>query len=206
MEELTKLRDQGSKAIRYMKAMNYKVRALNIIYFEGLNANDMATPNNDQVNQWNDVRSVISNDGKVFLCCAATTEPGWYYRKNRMNKDGAAQLAFGQHLDCWRFGQHFQQDALVQCGSLPVYRDNNEDGSRAGDLIFTGDYFAINQHTTADYAKPYTPDAVGRWSAGCLVGQYSNTHYNTFLPICRSMNVSTFDTTLINGSAFTKFQ
>jgi hypothetical protein len=204
--ELKELRSQGDKTIRYMKSLDYKVRALNIIYFEGLNADDMATPNNDRIDQWNDVRSIIGNDGRVYLSSAATTEPGWYYRKQRMNKDGAAQLAFGQHLDCWRFGKHFQQDALVQCGSLPVYRDNNEDGSRAGDLVYTGDYFAINQHTTADYPRNYAPDAVGRWSAGCLVGQHSTTHYNLFLPICRSMGLATFDTTLFDGSAFAKFQ
>jgi hypothetical protein len=205
-QELTELRTQGDKAIRYMKSLGYKIRALNIVYFEGLDADDLATPNSDRIDQWNDVRSVIGNDGKVYLSSAATTEPGWHYRKNRMNNDGAAQLAFGQHLDCWRFGKHFKQDALVQCGSLPVYRDNNEDGSRAGDKVYTGDYFAINQHTTSDYPKDYAPDTVGRWSAGCLVGQYSGTHYNLFMPICRSMGLKTFDTTLIDGSAFTKFQ
>lgn len=189
-----------------MKSRGYKIRALNIVYFEGLNADDMATPNDDRIDHWNDVRSIIGNDGKVYLSSAATTEPGWHYRKNRMNSGGAAQVAFGQYLDCWRFGKHFKQDALVQCGSILVYRDNNEDGSRAGDAVYTGDYFAINQHTTADYAKPYVPDTVGRWSAGCLVGQYSETHYNSFMPICRSMGLATFDTTLVDGSLFAKFQ
>jgi hypothetical protein len=203
--ELAELRPQGEKAIRYMKSLGYKIRALNIVYFEGLNASDLATVNNDRVDQWNDVRSIIGNDCKVYLSSAATTEPGWYYRKNRMNKDGAAQVAFGQYLDCWKLGDHFQQDALVQCGKLKVYRDNNEDGSRKGDLVFAGSDFGINQHTTADYAKAYAPDTVFRWSAGCWVGQYSETHYNSFMPICRSMGLATFDSALIDGSLFGKF-
>ena len=205
-QELVELRPQGDKAIRMMKSLGYKIRALNIIYFEGLNASDLATPNSDRIDQWNDVRSIIGNDGKVHLSSAATTEPGWYYRHNRMNKDGAAQLAFGQYLDCWKLGDHFNQDALVQCGQLTVYRDNNEDGSRKGDKVFAGANFGINQHTTADYAKDYVPDTVFKWSAGCLVGQYSSTHYNLFMPICRSMGLKTFDTTLFDGSAFASFQ
>jgi hypothetical protein len=204
--ELKELKSQGDKAIRYMKSLDYKIRALNIVYFEGLNAGDLSTVNSDRIDQWNDVRSIIGNDGRVYLSSAATTEPGWYYRQNRMNSGGAAQVAFGQYLNCWRLGKHFQQDALVQCGSILVYRDNNEDGSRKGDPTETGDYFAINQHTTGNKPGVYVPDTVGGWSAGCLVGQYSETHYNSFLPICRSMGLKTFDTTLLDGSAFAKFQ
>ncbi len=200
MQELIELRSQGEKAIRYMNSLNYRIRALNIIYFEGLDADDMATVNSDRIDYWNDIRAVISDQGQVYLSAAATTEPGWFYRQNRINSDGAAQLEFGQYLDCWEFGDHHGQDALVQCGILTVRRDGNEDGSRSGDELFKGASFGLNQHTTN-----YPPDTVGRWSAGCLVGKYPATHAK-FMTLCRRMGLPTFDTTLIDGSLFAKFQ
>jgi hypothetical protein len=193
---LPELKPYGVKAISFMKAYGYKVRALNIIYFEGINT-DLDTVNSDRIDGWNDVRSIISNTGDVLLACAATTEPGWYYRYNPMNDGGAAQLAFGQHLDAWQIGKHYNQDALVQCGSLKVFRDKNADGSRKGDAIEVGCDFGLNQHTTNN-----APDNVGRWSAGCLVGKYPSTHNEKFMPICRAMGLETFDSTLIDGSVF----
>jgi hypothetical protein len=204
-KELPELRNQGKKAIRYMVAKGYKVRALNIIYFEGLNATDW-TENKDRIDEWNDIRAVVGNDGTVYMSATATTEPGWYYRQNRMNPAGAAQIAFGQYLDCWRFGKHFAQDALVQCSVITVFRDNNEDGSRQGDKVYSGDYFAVNQHTTGNDAGAGSPTTVGRWSAGCLVGKVASTHYNIFLPLCRAMGLKTFDTTVVDGSDFSRFK
>lgn len=198
--QLKDLKEQGSKAIRYMRSKGYKVRALNVIYFEGLNADDLRTPNGDTIDYWNDIRSIISDQGDVYLCASATTEPGWYYRLNRMNSDGAAQLAFGQYLDCWRIGDHNGQDALVQCDCLTVFRDDNEDGSRKGDACLAGVDFGINQHTTSN-----APDRIGRWSAGCLVGKYPTTHA-VFMELNRSMGLKTFDTTLIDGSDFARFR
>lgn len=183
-----------------MKSLGYKIRALNIVYFEGLNAEDMATPNEDRIDSWNDVRSIVGNDGRVYLCATATTEPGWYYRQNRMNPGGAAQVAFDQYLDCWEIGDHHGQDALVQCGCLTIFRDDNEDGSRKGDACLAGVDFGINQHTTSN-----APDKIGRWSAGCLVGKYPASHAK-FMSICRSMGLETFDSTLIDGSMFSSYR
>lgn len=191
---------QGTKAITYMRAKGFKVRALNIVYFEGINT-DLKTLNDDKLNQWNDVRTIISDKGDVLMAASATTEPGDYYTYNRMNPAGAARIAFGQYLECWCLGRHFKQEALVQCGNIKVHRDANEDGSRKGDAEDTGDDFGVNQHTTGDQ----NPSTVGRWSAGCLVGAYANTHYNLFLPICKAMGLTKFDTTIIDGSLFTSF-
>ena len=196
---MTELNLQGKKAIAYMKAKGYKIRALNIVYFEGIDP-DLQTINSDRIDHWNDVRSIISDKGDVLLACAATTEPGWYYRLNRLNSDGAAQLAFGQYLECWQIGDHKGQNALVQCGNLRLHRDKNEDGSRKGDPIDVGNDFGVNQHTTAN-----APDLVGRWSAGCLVGKYPTTHNDQFMPICRAMGLKKFDSTLIDGSDFALF-
>ena len=201
---LTELADRGQKAIDYMQSKNYKIRALNIVYFEGIDP-DLVTVNSDKIDQWNDIRSIITNTGDVLLCCIATTEPGWYYRINPMNPGGAAQLAFGQYKDAWQIGNHKGQDALIQCGTLKVYRDKNEDGSRKGDALEVGDDFGLDQHTTARSDSSYAPDTVGRWSAGCLVGKYSTTHYDKFMPIVKSMGLKTFDTTLIDSSDFAQF-
>jgi hypothetical protein len=188
-----------------MVSKGYKVRALNIVYFEGIDT-DLATINQDRIDGWNDVRAIITNKGDVLMSSAATTEPGWHYRQNRMNPLGAAQIAFGQYLDCWQLGKHHAQDALVQCGTIKVYRDANEDGSRAGDIMYAGADYSINQHTTGNNNAAGVPSNVGRWSAGCLVGQYASTHYNTFLPICRSMGLDTFDTTVFPGDQFVRWQ
>jgi hypothetical protein len=193
---LPELKAQGQKTIAYMKAKGYKIRALNIVYFEGINC-DLTTVNSDKIDVWNDARAIVSNTGDVLLCCTATTEPGWYYREHPMNDGGAAQLAFGQYLDAWEIGNHRGQIALVQCGDLKVYRDKNEDGSRKGDALDVGSDFGLDQHTTSN-----APDNVGRWSAGCLVGKYPDTHNEKFMPICRAMGVDTFDSTLIDGSNF----
>jgi hypothetical protein len=194
-QSIPALKHAGLKTLAYMQSKGARIRALNIVYFEGIDP-DLATVNSDRVDYWNDVRSVITDDGDVIMSSIATTEPGWYYRLNRLNTNGAAQLAFGQYLDAWEIGNHRGQDALVQCGDLKVLRDDNQDGSRSGDEIFVGADYGLNQHTTSN-----APDLVGRWSAGCLVGKYPATH-TKFMGICRSMGLKTFDTTLIDGSKF----
>jgi hypothetical protein len=196
---LTELNIQGKKAIEYMKSKGYKISPLNIVYFEGLDADDMKTVNDDRIDYWNDIRSIISNTGDVFMSATATTEPGWFYRLNRLNPAGAAQLAFGQYLDAWELGKYYQQEALLQCGVLKVYRDGNEDGIRTGDPVDVSDDFGLVQSTTSN-----EPETIGRWSSGSLVGKYPSTHAK-FMDICRSMNRTTFDTTLIDGSEFAKF-
>jgi hypothetical protein len=197
-EPIKELKQQGIKTLQYMQFKEYKIRAWNIVYFEGIDP-DLKTLNNDRIDYWNDVRAVVTDEGNVLMAATATTEPGWYYRLNRMNTNGAAQLQFGQYLEAWQIGKHYSQDALVQCGNLTVCRDNNQDGFRTGDKEFIGSDYGLNQHTTSG-----PTNTVGRWSAGCLVGKYPATHA-TFMGICRSMGVRRFDTTLIDGTKFSQF-
>lgn len=193
------MRDRGRLILEYMQAKGYSIRAWNIVYLEGIDT-DLKTLNSDRVDGWNDVRVVVTDDGDVLMSAQATTEPGWYYRKNRMNPKGAAQVAFGQYLECWQIGRHYTQDALVQCGNITVFRDSNEDGKRTGDPIEVGDWFGINQHTTSN-----APNTVGLWSAGCLVGRFPSTH-TRFMAICRAMGRRRFDSTLIAGDDFISFE
>jgi hypothetical protein len=194
--ELTELRTQGQNIIKYMKLQGMKISALNIVYLEGLEADDLKTLNNDRIDYWNDVRTVIGDDGRVFMSAIATTEAGWYYRQNRLNPAGCAQLAFGQYLEAWAIGDHKGQVALVQRLPLLVYRDDNEDGSRSGDRLTNEADMGLNQHTTRN-----EPELVGGWSAACLVGKYKSTH-RRFMEICKGMGVEYFDTTLLDASKF----
>jgi hypothetical protein len=199
---LTELTTQGKKAIAYMKSNGYKISPLNIVYFEGLDADDMKTVNDDRIDYWNDVRSIISNAGDVLLSTPATTEPSRYVRLNRCVPNGAAQIAFGQYLDAWMIGTHgttYRHEALVQCGNITIYRDDNEDGIRTGDKIEVSSDTGLNQNTTSN-----APDTTSRWGHGNLVGKYPSSH-EKFMLICRSMNLETFDTTLIDGSDFANF-
>jgi hypothetical protein len=199
------LKPQGEKIIRYMKSKNYKIRALNIVYLEGIDS-DLTTLNKDRLNEWNDVRCIVSDKGDVLISHIATTEPGAYYTYNRMNPKGAFRIKFGQYLNAWKFGDHFGQRALVQCGNITGFRDDNEDGFRTGDKLDSGNYFGVNQHTTSKNKSMNTYNApVDRQSAGCLVGKIPSSHFKKFIPICESMGVSTFDTTIIDGSDFFKF-
>jgi hypothetical protein len=156
----------------------------NIIYIEGMNPD--GTLNEDQLNVWNDLRIVIEfkNDKpEIIGCWQATTEPGRYYVVNPINSNGAARIAFGQYR-AWQRGTHGNADpheALIQTGGpVTVHRDQNRDGSRAGDMVESG-FFGINQHWGGD-----SPESdIGRWSAGCQVGRTRQGH-REFMKIVKS--------------------
>ena len=195
----------GLKLIRYMKSKEWRIRPLNIVYLEDANA-DTWQPTQGKLDEWDDVRIVVSDKGEILLSCEATCECGAYYTYNRMNQGGAFRIDNDvQFLDAWKFGYHYKQLALVQCGKITGTRDNNEDGIRPGDPKVQGDDFCVNQHTTGDSPNAPAPDKVGLWSAGCMVGRWAKTHYNVFLPLCRQMGVDKFDTAIIPGDKFFKW-
>jgi hypothetical protein len=192
---IAELHEQGKKAIAYCKKKGYTIKDFNIIYFEGLNT-DLVTKNNDALDEWNDVRAVITSDGQVLMACSATCEPGRFYTDNPLNSNGAARLALGEHKDAWCFGYHHDQWALVQCGNVKIYRDKNQDGFRTGDAVFVGSSYGINQHTTKN---PTT--LIGKWSAGCCVGKFPETH-KEFMRMCKASGLGLFSAILIDGSDF----
>lgn len=204
MQSIRSLSTNGRRLIEYMKYKKYRIQPLNIVYIEDFDANDWI-PLSEKLDFFNDIRCVVSDQGDVFLSNWATTEPGRYYTENRLNSKGAFRIAIGQHIDAWRIGDHKGQLALVQVAPVTGFRDNNEDGLRIGDLQDRG-IFGINQHTTGINFN--SPDRIGRWSAGCLVGQNTNSHYNRFMPLCRQMIITNktpiFSTTIIDGSDFAK--
>jgi hypothetical protein len=172
--------DLAGRVVKYMIAKGYHIslrpNTFNIVYIEGVDPD--GTENEDKPNVFNDLRMVIKIDAsgipEIVGKWVATTEPGTFYTKkpNRLNPKGAARIQFGQYK-AWQVGAHKSQDpALIQAGTLTVCRDDNEDGSRDGDELDTGDNFWIDQHHADDAPR----SDIGRWSAGCLVGQTSSGH------------------------------
>jgi hypothetical protein len=153
---------------------------VNIVYVEGMSPN--GTRNDDAPNRFNDMRCVFwwSKGELRFEAWEATTEPGTYWTKNRMNPHGAARVAFGQYK-AWSVGIHNgDHEALRQVKPITVYRDDNEDMQRPGDHTDTG-VFYINQHHGYDLPV----NDLGRSSAGCLVGRTRAGHWH-FMSIVKS--------------------
>lgn len=168
------------KIIRFMIEREYFIAlgpdVLNIVYVEGVDGD--GRENADEMNFWNDRRLVfrIGSDGNpvVMVNVPATTEPGKFYTQNPLNPLGAARIAFGQYK-AHGIGLHNgQQPALVQRGKIRVHRDINRNGKRdPRDPIGIGSSWGINQHSTRPWEPP---KLVGKYSAGCLVGQSYSEH------------------------------
>lgn len=170
----------AKRILRCMRDHGYWIarspNAYNIIYIEGMDSD--GKENADTFDEWNDRRIVIriKPGGKPEFVVneTATTEPGKFYTFNPLNPKGAARIAFGQYK-AWTDGLHQgEQPALVQRGEVRVHRDFDQNGKRSKtDPIDVGDWFGINQHST----KPdFIPQLVGKYSAGCLVGQDYAAH------------------------------
>lgn len=204
-DSIKELQEQGRKLIRYMRMRQWRVKAINIVYIEDADANTWK-PVKGKLDEWDDVRVLVTDDGDVLMSAEATCEPGGHYTYNPMNPKGAFRIALDtQFLDAWRFGYHHKQQALIQCADIIGHRDANKDGIRTGDLIVTGPDFCVNQHTTGDSDDAPPPEKIGRWSAGCLTGRFASTHYNKFLPILRSSGNNKFDTVVVAGDAFARW-
>jgi hypothetical protein len=200
--------DLAGRIIKYMIAKGYNISqrtgTYNIVYIEGVELD--GTENRDELNSFNDVRMVIQIDAgvpKIVGQWIATTEPGSFYTYNRMNPGGAARIKFGQYK-AWQVGAHVtasvnQNPALIQVEDVTVHRDANEDGFRTGDKLDTG-LFGINQHHADD--APRTD--IGRWGAGCLVGQTAAGHKKFMDLIMKDKRYQQnqqylFETTIIAG-------
>lgn len=161
--------------VEYYKQNSYEYSStpgtINIVYIEGSDANGNPIPN--VPNQYNDRRIVFTFvDGKPTIVgnWVATTEPGKVWTMKPVNPKGAARIAFGMHKAAWvvgihNYGKPSAHEALVQRGTIKVYRDLNKDFKRDGDVIDVGDNFGVNQH--GGWNTPL--DDIKTASAGCLV-------------------------------------
>jgi hypothetical protein len=195
----------GKKMIRYMQHKNWRIRAINIVYLEDADPTTWQ-PKQGKIDEWDDARILLADDGRVIMSASATVEPGLWYTQNRLNDCGAFRTDNDvQFLDAWTLGDHKGQFALVQCRTIKGTRDGNEDGCRPGDVHDEG-IFGVNQHTTGASQYAPAPSKVGRYSAGCYVGQYPKTHYNVFMPTLKGTGHEQFDTAIIPGDKFALFE
>ena len=179
---------------------------INICYFRGLSRNG----------SWNDNEPFVFNDRRVvwrvrqagdalvaeFLGnWLATCDPGEYYWENPMNDKGCADIKAWQY-QAWSVGDHNGQNALIQRGNITVLRGPD----RVPD---TGNNFYVDQHTVGKGQDFNFGDAVGRWSAGCMVGASRREHDEEFMRIVQSdprekANPRVYQhwTAVINGNDF----
>lgn len=185
--------DFASRMVRYLQAKKFFVARLpgflTIVYVEGSDKN--GRHNADTFNVFNDRRTVFHFDKSgrpvMDLNSLCTTEPGRFFTKNPLNKEGAARIAFGQYK-AWSIGTHHPElspprkhEALVQVGKITIFRDKNKDGIRPGDKQFTvGSGAGINQHSGLNQSAA----DIGKMSAGCLVGQ-NDAEHKKFMKVLR---------------------
>lgn len=198
----------AARVVRYLEIAGWWFCRLpgfhNIIYVEGVDLD--GTVNSDRMDQFNDVRLVITVEGDrpvIRHQALATTEPGRFYTDNPLNHRGAARIAFGQYKS-WHVGTHKPSspsghEALVQARDVQVFRDLDRNGIRTGDALFTG-VFGINQHSGHDAPV----GSIGKASAGCLVARTTQDH-RAFMDLVKTderFGVNRgylFLTTIING-------
>ena len=181
--------DLASRIIKYFQLKGFWFARIpgfqTIAYLEG--ANEDGSPNNDDFNEFNDRRIVITIERerpKLLFNVLATTEPGRAFTVHPENPKGAARIAFGQ-FKAWKVGTHKAgrpgaHEALVQVAPLPVHRDLDKNGIREGDKVDVG-IFGINQHSGFDA----DPKNIGKASAGCLVGR-SHSDHKAFMTLVKT--------------------
>ena len=126
--------------------------------------------------QFDDWLTVFWIDGKtgqwVYHAWPATTDPGSSFLTKPIRKvrhKGTAILKPGQYRSCYKIGKHRKKyTALVQCGKVTVFRDNDRDEILDTDGDQETGKYGINIHR-AHYRDVL--QEVGRHSAGCQVFQ-----------------------------------
>ncbi len=153
------------KVIAAYQRMNYQLFTTgeyNLNLF-GIRANENIS------NTFNDLVCVMykKNGSWILRKFDATTDPGLYYRKSPLNKNGTAILVPGRYPGGFKIGMHHgSYQALVQNKPLKLYRDNNKDATldRTGKIY--EEMAGINIHRASSTT---TSKYVDKWSAGCQV-------------------------------------
>jgi hypothetical protein len=177
----------------------------NYVFFDGgdFDLNIIGVRNKvPEVNKFNDVITCVWREGgewqqKVW---PATTDPGLYFLQNPLVVEGTAILCPGQYRSSHALGTHRDYPALIQVGSMTVWRDGNRNSLVDFDKSKTySGYFGINIHR----ALPVGVTAeVNQASAGCSVFQ-SVDDFHTFMALVFKASTiwgSTFSYTLIEQS------
>lgn len=155
--------------------------------------------NNNLPNVFNDyIVLCIGNKNKFFKGWMGTTEPGTYWLEKPMNNLGTAVLQPNQYVNCWRIGYHGsglnKHEALVQCNSITVYRDNNKDLIPEKTQRLTKGLFGINIHSTG--ILNWIAKNIDKWSAGCQVFASYNS-FKEFMFLLKESKETFFSYTLL---------
>lgn len=139
---------------------------------------------NEITNQFDDLLTLSYKigDTEVYHEYFITTEPGIYYSKNLLNKEGVAILVPNQYKGTWQIGLHRgKYKALVQRKTVQVYRDKNKDNKYDMNQETIDDgLFGINIHHSSATG---ISTQIDKWSAGCQVFQ-NIKNFNEFMLIC----------------------
>lgn len=126
-----------------------------------------------------------------------TTDPGTYYMKNPLNSNGCAILVEGQY-PVYEIGLHRgKYQALVQRGTVKLYRDRDKDTVYDFVNIQSDANSGINIHKAGKDSLE-----INNWSAGCTVFK-REVDFNEFMSICnqfKSILGNKFTYTLINSN------
>ena len=162
---------------------------------------------NEETNEFDDTLHVVYREKEggelISRTFQITTDPGKYWLKHPMNKDGCAIVVPNQYRGLWAIGKHQgKYEALRQVGMIKVYRDDDRDNELDFDptTIKEGRY-GINCHRSNPYTESYYVD---KWSAGCQVFKKIK-EYNEFMELCRksrSLYGNSFTYTLLTSDDF----
>ena len=126
-----------------------------------------------------------------------TTDPGYFYMANPVNRKGTAILVPGQYRGAYEIGIHRgKYQALCQRKVVKVYRDNNKNKIYDWDPATLDEgLFGINIHKAGLSSK-----RVDTWSAGCQVFAVDQ-QFKSFMNYCNKQiqygHGKTFTYTLI---------
>ena len=178
-------REQIEKAVKskgyvWFEDKNNKGFDVNIVVIRNSDTGDEVT------NKFDDKITIsYKEDGEwKFHCYDCTTDPGRYWNKNIMRKEGVAMMKPGQYRRSHKIRLHAgKYPALGQCGPVTVYRDANKDDRYDLDdnNTQTGLYGINIPRATGRKGK--TSTQVDKWSAGCQVIA-NNDDWHEFLDIC----------------------
>lgn len=100
-----------------------------------------------------------------FRSWPITTDPGTYYLQNPMNVKGTAIVRPGQWRRSHKIGKHGSYEAMVQVGTLGIWRDANKNTEADyGTNPLDENWIGINIHKAGNDST-----SVDKWSAGCQV-------------------------------------
>ena len=127
-----------------------------------------------------------------------TTDPGKYYMVNELlNEKGCAILVEGQY-PVYQIGLHQgKYPALVQRGTVKLYRDRDKDTVYDFENIESSLSSGINIHKAGKDSLE-----INNWSAGCTVFK-REAQFNEFMSICNQFKAilgNKFTYTLINSN------